>query len=178
MTTWGEWRREHPDTQVLLPPPSSGTVAGEVSRNYDRDPYAGYDENQQIGISGGPVDGRLHPKAQVVGVATDEVARAYPLDAVSEAGVVNDTVGDLPVVVAATDDGTLVAYVRRVDGEAVTFQRDGDALVGAGSRWDLLSGEARDGAHEGVSLRRANSRSPMFWFAWADFFPESEIHTT
>jgi hypothetical protein len=25
--TWDEWRREHPDTEVLLPPPHSGTVA-------------------------------------------------------------------------------------------------------------------------------------------------------
>lgn len=25
-TTWGEWREEHPDTEVLLPPPASTTV--------------------------------------------------------------------------------------------------------------------------------------------------------
>jgi len=179
LTTWGEWREEHPDTQVLLPPPSSETVEGEVSRNYDSDPYPEYDDSERIGIGyGGEYDGRLHPKAEVVGVATDETARAYPLSAVEAAGVVNDTVGDLPVVVAATADGTLVAYERRVDSEVVTFERDGEALVGAGSEWGLLSGTARDGPHEGASLRHANDRSPMFWFAWADFFPESEIYST
>jgi hypothetical protein len=26
VATWGEWRREHPETDVLLPPPHSGTV--------------------------------------------------------------------------------------------------------------------------------------------------------
>lgn len=26
VATWGEWRAEHPDTEVLLPPPHSGTV--------------------------------------------------------------------------------------------------------------------------------------------------------
>ncbi|PSQ17291.1 hypothetical protein BRD00_08090 [Halobacteriales archaeon QS_8_69_26] len=27
VATWGEWRADHPDTEVLLPPPHSGTVA-------------------------------------------------------------------------------------------------------------------------------------------------------
>ncbi len=26
VTTWGEWRRDHPDTEVLLPPPASETI--------------------------------------------------------------------------------------------------------------------------------------------------------
>jgi len=30
LTTWGAWRRRHPDTQVLLPPPHSNTVRGPV----------------------------------------------------------------------------------------------------------------------------------------------------
>nr|WP_241430533.1 DUF3179 domain-containing (seleno)protein [Haloferax alexandrinus] len=49
-------------------------------------------------------------------------------------------------------------------------------LVAAGSRWDLLTGRALDGPHEGAVLTRANDRSPMFWFAWADFNPETEIY--
>jgi hypothetical protein len=30
LTTWGEWRREHPETAVLLPEPHSGTYRGEA----------------------------------------------------------------------------------------------------------------------------------------------------
>jgi hypothetical protein len=176
ITTWGEWRAEYPETEVLLPPPKSDTVKGEVSRDYNRDPYAGYDESRRIGISGGPVDGRLHPKTSVIGVATDEVARAYPLETVGKrGGVVNDTVDNWQVVVAATASGSLVAYERTVDGTTLTFERDGDALVAGGSRWGIVSGQARDGPYEGTSLTAANDRSPMFWFAWADFYPDSEI---
>jgi hypothetical protein len=176
LTTWGEWRSEFPSTEVLLPPPESNTVSGRVDRNYETNPYEGYGESQRIGISGGPVDGRLHPKADVVGIATDSVARAYPLEEVQAAGgVVNDTVGDLPVVVAATADGSLVAYERRVDGATLSFALDGDTLVAGGSEWRTLSGRALTGSYEGTKLRRANDRSPMFWFAWADFYPESEI---
>jgi hypothetical protein len=176
LTTWGDWRAEYPDTQVLLPPPASDTVKGEVSRNYNRDPYVGYEDSRRIGIGGGSADGRLHPKTSVIGVATDEVARAYPLETVQErGGVVNDTVGGLPVVVAVTQGGSLVAYERTVDGTTLTFDRDGDALVAGGSRWGIVSGQARDGPYEGTFLTAANDRSPMFWFAWADFYPGTEI---
>ncbi len=176
MTTWGEWQAEYPDTEVLLPSPKSKTVNGGVSRRYNDDPYTGYEESRRVGISGASSDDRLHPKASVIGIATDEVARAYPLETVQDrGGVVNDTVRDLPVVVAATDDGSLVAYERTLDGTTLTFDRDGDALVGGGSRWGIVSGRARDGPHEGTSLTAANDRSQMFWFAWADFYPETEI---
>lgn len=187
MATWGEWRGEFPETQVLLPPPESNTVRGRrQARDYDRDPYAGYDRSARIGIGYNDFsDDRLDPKASVVGVYADGVARAYPLEAVWEAGVVNDTVGDLPVVVSASVTGSLVAYDRRVDGETLTFERDpptaaddetGTPLLRAGdSAWGLLSGAGRSGPHADTTLRRANDRSQQFWFAWADFHPDTEI---
>nr|WP_277813251.1 DUF3179 domain-containing protein [Haloferax sp. ATB1] len=177
ISTWGEWRAAHPETEVLVPPPVSGTIRGQQTRRYDVNPYTSYQQSSDIGIGfNDAADDRLHPKTSVVGVAVDGVARAYPLDAVERAGVVNDIVGDLPVVVAASAEGSLVAYVRRVDGETVEFDRDGSALVAAGSRWNLLTGRALDGPHESAVLTRANDRSPMFWFAWADFNPETEIY--
>jgi hypothetical protein len=190
MATWGEWRTEFPETGVLLPPPESNTVRGRgQGRDYDRDPYAGYDRSARIGIGFNDFsDDRLDPKASVVGVYADGVARAYPLEAVWEAGVVNDTVGDLPVVVSASVSGTLVAYDRRVEGETLTFERDpptatedgtGDTetpLLRAGdSAWALLSGTGRSGPLSDTTLRRATDRSQQFWFAWADFHPETEI---
>jgi len=39
-----------------------------------------------------------------------------------------------------------------------------------------LSGRALDGPHEGRRLTPANARSPMFWFAWVEFFPDSGIY--
>jgi len=177
--TWREWQEEHPETQVLLPPPESGTIAGDATRNYDRDPYSGYDESRRIGIGGGDgsTDARLHPKTDVVGVTSDGAAKAYPLDAVEHAGVVNDTVGDRPVVVTTGPDGTLVAYDRRSDGRTLTFSAGGDGHIRAGdSRWRILTGEAVDGPFAGSTLARANDRSPMFWFAWAEFHPDTALY--
>ncbi|WP_410764524.1 DUF3179 domain-containing protein [Haloferax sp. DFSO60] len=177
LSTWGEWKDSHPDTEVLVPPPVSGTIRGRQTRRYEVNPYTSYQQSSSIGIGfNDDVDERLHPKTSVIGISVDGVARAYPLDTVSNESVVNDRVGDLPVVVAASADGSLVAYVRRVDGEDIEFERDESRLVGGGSNWDLLTGRALDGAHEGVTLARANDRSQMFWFAWADFNPETEIY--
>ena len=174
-TTWGDWREAHPDTEVLLPPPISNTVAGRVRRRYAVNPYAAYDDNRQIGIGDSEDGGRLHPKTTVIGVSDGDASRAYPLPAVRAAGVVNDTVGDLPIVVTA-DDGRLYAYVRRVEGTTLTFERDGDALVAGDSRWSVATATASGGPYEGTTLDRANDRSPMFWFAWRDFNPGTEVY--
>jgi hypothetical protein len=79
-------------------------------------------------------------------------------------------------VVASTHD-SLVAYVRRAGGDVLAFGRDGDALTASGSRWAVVSGRALDGPHEGATLERANDRSPTFWFAWADFFPGTDVYS-
>lgn len=177
LTTWGEFREQYPDGVVLRPPPESSTVTGRNStRDYDRNPYAGYETSDQIGIGGSFDDERLHPKTMVVGVEHGGVSRAYPVEPVQGAGVVNDEVGGLPVVVAATESGTLVAYVREVDGETLTVTRESDGvLVAGGSRWRLLSGEAVDGPHEGTRLESANTVNQEFFFSWVNFHPETEI---
>lgn len=176
-TTWGRWTDSHPDSLVLLPAPQSTTITGSGAEFYDRNPYVGYDTSPRVGIGQNAlVDDRLHPKTQVLGVAHGGVARAYTWYVVRRAGLVTDEVGGLPVVVAALDDGTMSAFVRRVDGEPVSFHRDGSTLVGANSVWDIVTGRAVSGSQDGTTLDRANDHSTMFWFAWAEFYPETEIH--
>lgn len=177
LTTWGEWRLEQPDTRVLLPPPISKTVVGEVVRDVTKSPYGNYENVTRIGVGPGQLgDDRLHPKAIVIGIRSDGVVRAYPLESVREAGgIVNDLVGEKPVVVV-TNDETLVAYDRRVGGQIRTFERAGDDhLAAAGSRWTITTGEAIDGPYRGEQLRPATSFSAMFWFAWVQFNPDTEI---
>lgn len=176
-TTWGRWTDSHPDSRVLLPAPESTTITSSGAEFYDRNPYVGYDTSPRVGIGQNEeVDDRLHPKTQVLGVAHGGVARAYTWYLVWRDGLVTDTVGRLPVVVAALDDGTMSAFVRRVDGEGVRFHRAGPNLSAAGSEWDIVTGRAVSGPHEGTTLERANDRSAMFWFAWAEFYPETEIY--
>jgi hypothetical protein len=171
------WRESYPETQVLLPPPASETVTGDYAR-YGQRGYQGYDQSDRIGIGENDFDdNRLHPKTQVIGVAIGGEAVAYPLPRVDAAGVVNDTVGGEAIVVAAIPGGFMFAYHRTVDGSVLEFAReDGDHLTAGGSTWAIQTGRAIDGPHAGTVLEPANDRSQLFWFAWADFNPDTAIY--
>jgi hypothetical protein len=176
LTTWGEWRGARPETQVLLPPPRSGTV-GSRNRTYDyfSEKYDYDGESQLIGYD--QRSGAGSERTLVVGIEAGGETRAYPFHVVSADGPIEDTVGGVPVVVAVAPDDTLVAYDRRIDGRARSFSAaDERHLSAAGSRWELTTGRAVDGPYEGTRLSRANEHPPMFWTGWSAFNPETSVY--
>ncbi|MEZ3114971.1 DUF3179 domain-containing protein [Halobaculum sp. MBLA0147] len=180
ITTLGEWRESHPDTGVLLPPPESNTVRGrDAVRDYTSNPYATYDSADRIGIGRNSFDDdRLHPKTRVLGISAGETSRAYPLEAVvNSGGVVSDTVGDTPVVVAVgSAEATLHAYERTVDGETLSVSAgEPGRFTAGGSTWRVTDGRAVDGPYEGTTLAPATDTGQLFWFAWAEFNPQTEV---
>jgi hypothetical protein len=70
-TTWADWRRRYPDTQVL------STDTG-YRRDYGRSPYAGYSSSKALYFPLAGLDRRYHPKEQVIGVSLDGQHKAYP----------------------------------------------------------------------------------------------------
>ena len=171
LATWGDWRERHPDTEVLLPPPASGT-AGHIPGRVRAD--SGHVGVGDVGLAFD--DDRLPRTAYVVGVAAGDAARAYPQAQVAGAGVVNDCVGGLPVVVA--NRTVPYAYDRRVAGEPRWFERVGsNRLRAAGTIWSITSGRAVAGRHAGSRLRRAAGSARMYWFAWLDFHPTTTVYT-
>ncbi|MBX3325942.1 MAG: DUF3179 domain-containing protein [Nitrospira sp.] len=70
-TIWKEWRAAYPSTVVL------STSTGSF-RDYDRDPYAGYDNSSKLFFDTTHIDSRYHPKEWVVGLEIDGVTKAYP----------------------------------------------------------------------------------------------------
>ena len=88
------------------------------------------------------------PTTEDGGQAAPPGDRAYPVETVREAGVIDGHVGRLPVVVAAGP--TPHTYVRRVDDRVPVFEPAGDGRTGgAGSQWSAVTGRAVSGAHEG-----------------------------
>lgn len=176
LTSWREWRTAYPATEVLLPPPHSNTVTGREQPYAYHDPKYNYgDEDQLIGFDAR--DGERNDRMLIIGVTHNGVSRAYPFDTVASERLVEDAVGGRPVVVAVAPDGTLVAYDRRVDGRSRSFAAAGDRYISAeGSRWELTTGRAVDGPHEGTRLERANEHPPMFWVGWSNFNPESDLY--
>jgi hypothetical protein len=78
-TSWGAWRAEHPQTRVLSRDTGN-------RRDYDRDPYAGYGENQDIYFPINASSRRYHPKERVLGLEIDGRFKAYPFAELSFAG--------------------------------------------------------------------------------------------
>lgn len=74
-TTWGEWKRSHPDTQIL-------SQDGGIGRVYRLDPLGDRDANGPI-FPVGDVDARLNVQENVIGVVTpDGVPIAFPAEKV------------------------------------------------------------------------------------------------
>lgn len=72
-TSWAAWRARHPRTEVL------STQTG-FQRDYDRDPYDGYDKVPRLMFDVQHRDQRLPLKAWVMGLVVAGQARAYPFD--------------------------------------------------------------------------------------------------
>ncbi|MBK6296065.1 MAG: DUF3179 domain-containing protein [Rhodoferax sp.] len=89
-TTWADWRRRHPATQVL------STDTG-FARDYGRDPYAGYDRVQSLMFDVQHRDDRFPLKEWVLGVEVGGRTKAYPFSVlarrVDAKGELLDSVG-------------------------------------------------------------------------------------
>jgi hypothetical protein len=87
-TSWANWRKAQPATQVL------STNTGNV-RPYRRDPYDGYERTEELLF---PVQFRaagFHPKERVLGIKLDGRSKAYPfLELDKTSGEFVDRIGD------------------------------------------------------------------------------------
>lgn len=118
-TTWVDWRKEHPATQVLST--NTGTV-----RPYFRDPYDGYEKAEELMF---PVQFRaagFHPKERVLGIKIDGQAKAYPfveLDKTS--GTVVDRIGNTALTIRFDRDAK----------RATAHARDGQQMAAVVGYW-------------------------------------------
>jgi hypothetical protein len=167
-TTWGEWRRRHPDSTVLRLDP-------EVARRSGFDYRPGAADRARRGVSF-PVwqkSRALPPRSEVLGLRRGEAAKAYPLDAVLRAEVVNDGFAGAGVVLAGDAGGAVRVYER---GDLVFAPGpDLDTLVDASGRVWRVAEDALLPPDDSRPLARLPAHA-SFWFAWYGFFPRTEIY--
>jgi YD repeat-containing protein len=77
-TSWADWLKRNPDTQVLAEPRGTG-------RNYHVDPYLGYADSNRIWFPVAHRDTRLPAKSIVVGIVVNDAAYAWPFSALDAA---------------------------------------------------------------------------------------------
>ncbi len=118
-TTWGEWKAEHPATQVL------STRTG-FFRDYSRDPYDGYAQRRDLMFDVTHFDPTYHPKAWIVGVEIDGTAKAY---AFSELEKTETPVRD------RVNGRTLVIQFNRQAASATVSDEDGNPIPSVMAYW-------------------------------------------
>jgi hypothetical protein len=178
-TTWAEWKREHPETTVLslqtgfervyLEPGTEGAIYAD----YFASPFLIFPTHLPDASQPLPAKAEVFLLA-IDGEAND--AKAYPLEIVSQLGVISDTVGDRPVVVIRDDGGGVRAYARPSEVEFVRVTGSGPTarLVDeSGDEWEIHASKLTpDGG--GAELARLPGHV-AYWFAVAAFRPDTAV---
>ena len=176
---WKTWQLNYPNTEVLSVP-----TGGGMHESRSQDAYADYHASQDTGVSGMEyTDNRLPNKSLVIGVQVQTKGdntqfRAYPLTHFTETAVVNDTLGEVPLLIFH-DKGSFATTVfkRIVDDQPLTFRHEDDyfAQDDSGTQWNLITGEATSGKYNGAHLERVPAVN-IYWFAWARYYPQTTIY--
>ena len=135
-------------------------------------------------------DKRLPGETQVLGVAEGGKSRAYPLDALAEAGLIQETEDGQPRVILWYEPTHTAAAYRPVatppdesnkdKARTLKFQlidRTSTAPFQdkeTGSRWDI-AGRAVEGELKGWTLEWLDG-TQVKWFAWAAEYPTTSIY--
>lgn len=183
---FGTFAQQYPNGVVL------SRTTGYV-RSYGQNPYERYDSSSQPFLFEGELDRRLPATAHVLAGLISGQPVAYPFSKLAEERVINDTIGEIPVValwqpgaVSALDNsivdlsrdvGMAALYSRQIDDDTLVFKLSDDGQIvdeQTGSVWNIF-GQAEAGALRGRSLQQLIA-NPHFWFAWAAFHPDTRIY--
>ena len=91
-TTWADWNARHPDTLVF-------SAETGFSRDYSRDPYAGYESSPRVMFPTAATSDRFPAKELVLGVELNGARKAYAFSELAKAlgnrpqGTIDDRLG-------------------------------------------------------------------------------------
>jgi len=177
LTTWGEWRKIHPETQALVPEPAYKANYEVMAKRNTNLPSS---ESPGRGVF--RQDSRLPPHEQVMGIEVNGMHKAYPLASLRKQPVLNDQVGTSSIVVVHNEPSeTTTVFSRDVNGRMLVFHEAKPGVVDTliddqtHSRWTPY-GECTAGKMKGKKLDTIVPL-PSFWFAWAEFYPDTQIYS-
>ncbi len=189
LTSWEAWQVQHPNTVVL-----------EIDTGFDRPyeigaAYADYFADDGTMFPVWQRSGLLPPKERIFALRVGSIPKAYPLDTLVDQVVVNDQIGDTPVVLIAQKgivDSQGRSYRSLPGSEPLTYQsgaevrayQRGDETFAPGKGLDqvldssglswMVTEEALVGAN-GDTLARVPGHL-AYWFGWYAFFPNTLLY--
>ena len=188
IVSWAQFKTAFPDGLVL----SQNT--GFLAR-YDLNGYVDYDSvGPYAQFFSDETDPRLFANARVAALDLNDERVAYSFDLLAQERVLHDAVGGEEIVVVWTpgtvsaldrnsiadsaDVGASGVFKRLLDGRLLTFAPNPDDPAtfidtDTNSVWDIF-GRAVAGEFSGAQLETV-VHGNHFWFAWAAFFPDTEL---
>jgi hypothetical protein len=173
--TFATWRAEQPGGRVLEPD-AAAERRGEYAADWERD--IGRLPVRVTATYGTALDARTI----VAGISLHGASKAWPRRNLLLSGATVDTVGGVPVLIAAASDGrSLRAFDRRVEGRTLTFLAGTDSRTGTFvdpetmSEWDF-TGRAVKGELAGRTLARIDLLLD-YWFDWKTYHPDTAVVT-
>lgn len=173
LTTWKDWQRRHPETDVVYERPV--LRQGHGSREHP----GKWGIVGEMGETLRTWDTRLSENEFVYGVSVGDEVRAYPFRSIEEhGGVVVDQLGERPVVVIAQGGFEMAAYDCRLGERVLRFESTGtrsSALrdLETGSQW-TIEGIAVAGPLAGNRLTPLDGYS-VEWHVWSEYHPDSSV---
>jgi hypothetical protein len=162
LTTWGQWRRLHPDTTVFVDPRLPGR------RRFTEESMS------RITLGGA---GEVVNEDLVVAVEGPRTARAYLLRRLAPKRLVNDVLDGEPLLVFLSPDAvTTRVWSRALGPRTLTFAAAGDRVRDeeTGTIWDPLTGRALEGPLAGEQLEPVVSTQAL-WYAWRSQRPDTTL---
>jgi len=171
VTEWGYWLMLHPESTAYDLFDGNRYPLAELPTNMSPDARA----------TMGHVDSRLEPETFVLGVESEKLIKAYPLDTAQERACFSDNDAGLSVAVFwYGPTRSAVAFSTTLKNRTLSFYADNGSPETApfkdketGSRW-TLAGRAVDGSLRGEELQWVNSIQCK-WYAWAAEFPQTKV---
>jgi hypothetical protein len=159
-----------------------------ISLPIGRDVYQAID-HPLIEAEGGPIWARIPAEARVVGLNLAGVATVYPVLVLDRVQVVNDLIGQQPILVTynpfVPPDACVKVYDAALDGQRVTMGTSGYYQAGlplfydrgSESLWKDQEGALRAvaGPRKGQVLRQLAQPVPVDWGHWRGRNPGSRL---
>lgn len=172
LTSWGEWKKAHPDTEVVY-------LDQQFGNRWNFRYVPGAADQARAGVNF-PIwlkNKALSDKEEVYALRIGDRAKAYPINLTLEKRVINDQLGDQSlVIIGDPQSGTIRAYLRTghdfFPGGSFNELHDRSGKV-----WKITE-ESLIPTESGSSIAKL-PRVPghvSLWFAWYGFFPQTEVY--
>lgn len=172
-TTWGEWKKLYPFTQVM------NRDTG-FERDYSTYPYGSYRTNGQINFPVSPVNNLLPSKERVFSIIDGTISKVYQFEKFKNGKTIIDEFNGRKYLIVGNEN-VIVGYQLEGELKDLTFNYDLKITNNVtlfndneGNKWSI-SGVALSGPRAGQKMIVATS-VVSYWFAIAAFYPNPMIY--